>query len=62
MEALEVYTDPTKIHHRRLQIHVLTIDRIVGPLTSPFFVVSANLAPRGSDTSGKESLRIKEEG
>ncbi|KIK03915.1 hypothetical protein K443DRAFT_676409 [Laccaria amethystina LaAM-08-1] len=63
MEALQVYTDPTKIHHHVLQIHLIAIDRIVGPLASPFFIVSANIAPH-SLTSGDESksLRIKEEG
>ena len=63
MEALQVYTDPTKIHDHVLQIHLVAIDRVVESLATPFYIVSANIAPH-SHTSGEDSdsLKIKEEG
>lgn len=62
MEALQVHTDPTKIHNYLLQIHLVAIDRIVENLATPFYISGANIAPHGPHTSGEESLRIKEEG
>lgn len=61
MEALQVYTDPTKIHEHVLQIHLVAIDRALENLATPFYIFGANIAPH-SHTSGEGSLKIKEEG
>ncbi|EDR12203.1 uncharacterized protein LACBIDRAFT_323302 [Laccaria bicolor S238N-H82] len=66
-EALQIHTHPDKILTHCLVINVFAVERVVGPIASPFLIVNAQVLDTTKETLTQEndveaSLAIRESG
>ena len=68
-ESLQIHTQ-SKIHTHCLVVNVLAVERVVGPVPSPFIIMNAHVSetktvlpgPQSSENDTRTSERIREEG
>ncbi|KIK03931.1 hypothetical protein K443DRAFT_42613, partial [Laccaria amethystina LaAM-08-1] len=64
-EALQIHTDPDKLLTHCLVINVFAVERVVGPIASPFIIVNAQVSNTTlsiTENEIKASLAIRENG